>query len=311
MGHICHEKSIVLPKSVKSGASDVKMSQAAKSKNYQQMNSPDFLIIGAQKCGTSWLHRQLRQHPGVFMPPDKDAPFFFNDDDEIQYFLRRFTDAPAGSLIGDACASYFWTRHTGPYPSTFNKDISSAIRQHLGDNMKLIVLLKDPIQRSISAYLHHIAHRSLDISCSILDAPKELGIISLSRYSSHLKHWREDYPAEQLLVLPAPDLHNGEFILDEACAFLGLSGELRFQDMGEKVFEGLPRKILEDGIWVALDPQTRHFPSIEVNGTRFIRLIQASELELLAKDLREDLALFRGIFGSASLADTELRPGFS
>lgn len=260
------------------------------------MNSPDFLIIGAQKCGTSWLHRQLRQHPGVFMPPDKDAPFFFKNDDETQGFLKRFDNAPAGSLVGDACASYFWTRNTGPYPAVFNSNISSAIRQHLGDKLKLIVLLKDPVQRSVSAYLHHIAHGSLDISCSILDAPKELGIISLSRYSLHLKHWREDYPSEQLLVLPAPDAINGEFILNKTSEFLNLPGDFQFQDMDEKVFEGLARRQLDDGLWIRLNDSgltlttlASDLPIMEIDGRKFIRVIQTSELGFLAEELREDL----------------------
>ncbi|MGH8052174.1 MAG: sulfotransferase domain-containing protein [Arenimonas sp.] len=282
------------------------------------MNSPDFLIIGAQKCGTSWLHRQLRQHPGVFMPADKDAPFFFNDAQDAQGFLKRFENAPVGSLVGDACASYFWTRNTGPYPPMFNQDISSAIRQYLGNNLKLIVMLKDPVQRSVSAYLHHIAHGSLDISCSILDASKELGIISLSRYSQHLKHWCEDYANDRLLILPAPDSLNGEFILNKTGEFLDLSVDFQFQGTEEKVFEGLERKQLEGGIWVAIpqknllpDAKTSDFPSLEIDGKRFIRLIQAYELEALANDLFEDLALFRGLFGVYASHDAAHRTSVS
>ncbi len=168
------------------------------------------------------------------MPPDKDAPFFFKNDNETQGFLKRFDNAPAGSLVGDACASYFWTRNTGPYPTVFNSNISSAIRQHLGDKLKLIVMLKDPVQRSVSAYLHHIAHGSLDISCSILDAPKELGIISLSRYSLHLKHWREDYPLEQLLVLQP--LVDGQDV----------NGQALVEHLDELSINRLVTKIVED-----------------------------------------------------------------
>ena len=39
-------------------------------------NLPDFLVIGAQKAGTSWLHHHLRLHPGVFLPEAKDQGYF-------------------------------------------------------------------------------------------------------------------------------------------------------------------------------------------------------------------------------------------
>ncbi len=267
------------------------------------MNSPDFLIIGAQKSGTSWLHRQLRQHPDIFMPPDKDAPFFFNDHNETRGFLERFKNAPINSLKGDACASYFWTRNTGPYPKQFNRDISFSIRQHLGSEMNFIVMLRHPVQRSISAYLHHIVHGSLNSGCSIIDAPKELGLISMSRYSLHLRHWQEDYPANQLLILPAPDALNTASILSETNRFLSLRTHSHFQNNEEKVFEGLQRDFLDDGVWVALndptlihDTKARNLPWTELKGKKFIRLIDRSELEVVQNELHEDINLYHELF---------------
>jgi hypothetical protein len=277
-------------------------SAIANAKHFQ-MNSPDFLIIGAQKSGTSWLHRQLRQHPGIFMPADKDAPFFFNDQNETLEFLKRFDNAPAGTMVGDACASYFWTRNSGPYPKQFNHDISAAIRRHLGDKLKLIVMLRHPVQRSVSAYLHHIAHGSLNMDCKILEAPPEIGIVSLSQYRQHLKHWQQDYPANQLLVLPAPESKNTAAILNSSSDFLSLTAGSYFQKSEEKVFEGLKRKITDDGIWVALNGsdsavngRANHLPWTDIDGERFYRLIQTSELQLLEQALVEDIALYRTLF---------------
>ena len=78
------------------------------------MVTPDFLIVGAQKCGTTWLHHHLRMIPQVFMPQDKDAPLFFNDAQEAETYCRRFDTALPGQLIGDACAGFFWTRQQAP-----------------------------------------------------------------------------------------------------------------------------------------------------------------------------------------------------
>jgi len=42
----------------------------------RQETRPGFLVIGAQKCGTSWLHRHLSAHPDLWMPPGKELEFF-------------------------------------------------------------------------------------------------------------------------------------------------------------------------------------------------------------------------------------------
>lgn len=263
------------------------------------MNYPNFLIIGAQKSGTSWLHHQLRQHPGIFMPPDKDAPFFFNNEQETVNFLKRFKLAPHGSLIGDANASYFWTRNSGPYPDVFNKDISFAIRQYLGDKLKLIVMLKHPVQRSISAYLHHIAHASVSINSTILEAPRELGIVSLSRYRQHLEHWLQDCPSSQLLILPAPDASNTDFILNRVCEFLAIENTGFSPNVHEVIFQGLKRKQRDDGVWAALlecvktyDARTAELPLMEIDGEKYVRLIQRSEIEILENMLAADSEIY-------------------
>ncbi|MDT8322320.1 MAG: sulfotransferase domain-containing protein [Xanthomonadales bacterium] len=62
--------------------------------------APDFLIIGAQKCGTSWLHHQLRQSDEIFMPADKDHEHFSYvgnlNAEAFADWCRRFAPARAG-----------------------------------------------------------------------------------------------------------------------------------------------------------------------------------------------------------------------
>jgi Sulfotransferase domain len=265
------------------------------------MNSPHFLIIGAQKCGTSWLHRQLRLHPDIFIPADKDAPHFFKDPSQCENFLARFQQAPTDSIMGDANASYFWTRHSGPYPNVFNPDISAAITASLGSHIKIIILLKHPVERTISAYLHHIAHRSLGGDYSILDAPPELGIISLSRYQQHLQHWQQDIAPERLLILPAPSSSNTPYILDRVIAFLNLKRIEFFENSTEKVFEGLKRKRLDDGVWLPLNALenlgsvTVGRPHQEIDGEAYVCVIDSHELQTLATILETDIRHFNAL----------------
>ena len=69
--------------------------------------NPGFLIIGAQKCGTTWLHRHLSRHPELWLPPRKELEFFSYtrhlEDPGLAAYRSAF--APAGKrLAGTATA---------------------------------------------------------------------------------------------------------------------------------------------------------------------------------------------------------------
>jgi hypothetical protein len=267
------------------------------------MKPVDFLIIGAQKCGTSWLHHQLRGHRDVFMPLDKDPALSFNNDAEYRAFQQRFSHAALHQISGDANASYFWTRDVGTPPASFNLDVSTSIAKYLGNHVKLIVLLKDPVMRTVSGYLHHIAHQSLSADCSILDAPSELGLVALSYYGRHLQHWLEDFPAAQICVLPSPSQQNKAFIFDKLSVFLGVDREGFDSAAAEKtIFPGLHRQVREDGVWVSLHSDDskaqaakRQLPSMQHAQRDYFRLISTPELKHIEALLQNDTILFSAL----------------
>ena len=53
---------------------------------------PNFLIIGAQKAGTTWLHRMLNQHPDIFFPEQKELHHFSNQDRAIFWGLKGYVE---------------------------------------------------------------------------------------------------------------------------------------------------------------------------------------------------------------------------
>ena len=80
------------------------------------MRKPDFFIVGAPKCGTTWLHHFLGMHPAVFMPDAKE-PHHFNTDSGFRWYPQRdayealFADAPGdASAIGEASVWYLHSR---------------------------------------------------------------------------------------------------------------------------------------------------------------------------------------------------------
>ncbi len=109
------------------------------------MKPLDFLIIGAQKSGTTSLFKYLNQHPDIAMPADKEAPYFTNDElysAGWQHYLENyFTGYDPGLLWGTASPQYM-------------SDLRAAerITRDLPDT-RLIAILRNPIERAYSHYL--------------------------------------------------------------------------------------------------------------------------------------------------------------
>lgn len=106
---------------------------------------PDFLFIGAQKSGTTSLYEHLAQHPAILPSSKKEIHFF----DTKYYKGRRWYRSHFPSkyqlqqkITGEASPSYLF------YPGAARR-----IHQHLPD-AKLLVLLRDPVNRAISSYYH-------------------------------------------------------------------------------------------------------------------------------------------------------------
>ncbi len=112
--------------------------------------SPAFLIIGAQKAGTTSMHQVLTQHPSVWMPQIKELHYFDRESSCDEHFTRddylgRFADAPESAVSGEATPCYL-----------FHPDAAKRIHKVLGDDVKLIITLRNPARRAYSHYLMNV-----------------------------------------------------------------------------------------------------------------------------------------------------------
>jgi len=172
----------------------------------QKEQAPDFLIIGAGKCGTTSLYSYLDNHPQILLPNNKEINFFSkNFANGLDWYLSQFptiTDSPS-FITGEASPSYF-----------FMPDVPERIYE-IAPNIKLIVLLRNPVDRSISAYyqnrktgkgtksLEEVVAREIKYAQRITteELSSSGGILLQGLYFFKLQRWLQIFSKEQLLIL--------------------------------------------------------------------------------------------------------------
>lgn len=226
---------------------------------FRAVRKPGFMLIGVQKCGTSWLHHHLRLSASIFMPKDKDRDHFnyvgHLNNKAFRRYCAQFSHAGADQLIGDANAAYFWTRTGSNWsrkPDSFNPEIPHSIHRFCGSQLKLIVMLRDPVERAISAYLHHIRHGAITPDTSILDTQIPLGIIDMGFYRQHLENWQAVFPEENFHIIRGLPGTGAEAVdkLEAALRFLSAETIPIDSYYFEPVAPGFQRITDETGVWL-------------------------------------------------------------
>ncbi len=193
------------------------------------MSDPTFLVIGAQKCGTTWLAEVLRQHPDVFVAAEKEIHYY---DDwtrharGLDWYLGHFDAAGAFPAAGEATPNYLWTRASALERELHhvNTDIPAKIRADFPD-LRLVVCLRDPADRAVSAYHHSIHSRYIAPSRRILDVADTFGIETAGRYTDSVGDWLEHWPRDRFeFVVYEDDIRDGDkrATIDRVCAFIGV-----------------------------------------------------------------------------------------
>ena len=164
-----------------------------------------FMILGTQKGGTTWLANSLRLHKDVFIPPDKELEFYSNRERfERGYdeYLTKFQGSENYAQVGEATPSYFQTVFTDQekLAPKYMPCPAERIAADLPD-IRLILTLRDPIERAISAF-HHIRTRGLvPLNKTLTDVGYSFGIVTHGHYADHLNRWLELYPEERFCIL--------------------------------------------------------------------------------------------------------------
>ncbi len=177
------------------------------------IRQPDFLLIGAQKSGTTWLWNQLDQHPETDLPKTKELHYFGGVENYLSGpdgYYAHFEGLDPEKVTGEASTSYLYDRipywhnisETIEYDDTL-QSIPALIAEMLPD-IRIIAVLRDPVYRAISAYRHWLKRRHFSplggLESAALRYPKTR-ILEYGHYAQHIAAWQAVFPADRMLFL--------------------------------------------------------------------------------------------------------------
>lgn len=255
-----------------------------------ERREPTFFLAGYQKTATTWLHHCFLEHPDIFVPPRDSTNFFdINFHRGQAWFESHFDAATNQSQRGDTTPTYM------RFASTRNR------MAQLYPHAKILVTLRNPIDRAFSHYWHEKKKRSVryrfeDCLGNNVDIFEHW--IASGFYSMHLKHLYTLYPSHQVQVLFYDDLvESPDQFLRSALRFLDVAEDFipsvhrtkvnrawfrpTWGEMIDNVRNGRP--IRQSEYDRGIDPEFR----------RTLGIIYQDEIESLESLVKRDLAAWK------------------
>ncbi|MBE9168121.1 sulfotransferase [Pleurocapsales cyanobacterium LEGE 06147] len=172
---------------------------------------PDFIIIGAGKCGTTSLYNYLNQHPQLSLCSQKETYFFIPEPTRSKFipwgavtsleeYKTLFKNAPKHSIIGEISTTYY--RHTETAQLIYD-----ALPQ-----VKIIAILRDPAERAFSDYQMHFRNGNEKQNFSKLIYPDNR-FIKPGYYYSELIPYFHIFARDRLKIILFDDLQQNPLIL--------------------------------------------------------------------------------------------------
>ena len=160
---------------------------------------PNLIIIGGLKCGTTSLHHYLNLHPEIAMSRPKELNFFVS---ELNWPLGR--DWYAGHFDPSARIRGESSPHYTNRPS-FN-GVPGRMRELLGSDVRLVYVVRDPIDRMLSHYLHNVGGGYEDRSLADALSDPESSYVARSRYFFQVDPYLEEFGAERVHIVGREEL---------------------------------------------------------------------------------------------------------
>lgn len=166
------------------------------------MRLPDFIGIGAHKCGTSWVWKQLTAHPQI-CGAKKEVAYWLGTPKPIESYVKWFQDCPRHKLVGEFSPAYLAS------PKVVTRILKTKM------NPLFFAVLRNPVDRAFSEYRHDIYKNAIPKNLSFLQAfnqrwPKQFGpnqnLQDKGRYADYLKSWFEAFGKHRVKIFLYDDM---------------------------------------------------------------------------------------------------------
>jgi hypothetical protein len=202
----------------------------------QKSTLPNLVTIGAMKSGTTSLHNYLKLHPQIFMSELKETDFFveeFNWSKGLDWYKSNFKQE--ADIVGESCTNYSKYPYFKGVPERMHRIIPEA---------KLIYILRDPIKRIASHYIHRVwegwENRSIDEALTDL---KGNHYVNCSSYYMQIERYLPYYQPSNILVITLEDLAGDRAnTLSKIFRFLNVDPNFKHEDFSVVAHQSSQKK---------------------------------------------------------------------
>ena len=257
---------------------------------------PSFVIIGAQKCGTTALHSYLARHPQICMSRPKELDFFVaekNWDRGLEWYHQRWKQKHK-EIRGESSPNYTAYPKFGGVPERMASLIPDA---------KLIFMVRDPVDRVRASYIHAYSNavEARPMREAVLDPG--MAYVARSRYHEQLTQFLDHYPMERILLIEQGELlTERRTTLQRVFAFVGARDDYWQSSYKDQRLEtAARRRRTRLGVYAAEKLPIRHWRKVRDHrpfSKPFVQPEMEDSLRTELEDLlRDDAAAFRKLTG--------------
>lgn len=201
-------------------------------KTETKLKKPDFVGVGAQRAGTSWLYHALNAHPEIFLPL-KEVHFFDEKFDEgLDWYFSLFETDKAHSITGEFTPDYL-----------SEEQAMLRLAEHCPES-KILVMLRDPFERAYSAYNLYKAHGRFENMSFEQAIVEDKNIIRKSLYSHQIERLFKLFPKQNIKIYDFDDVAiNPLGLVQDVYKFLGVDDKFSPPRVTEKYNVGGNAKI--------------------------------------------------------------------
>ncbi|KAB1067857.1 sulfotransferase [Tamlana haliotis] len=253
---------------------------------------PSFFVVGAQKAGTTTFYEIFKNHPEVYLPQKKETRFFSHHYNKgLSWYLNNFFTVNISntfSISGETDPGYM-----------DNSEIPEKIHSLLGQDIKIIMLVRQPVKRAYSAYNMYkkfnqntfkewTKYNFSDHLEKEFKGEIESNYIKWSKYHQSYSNYKEIFGSENVKLIIFEDFISDKKnkIINDICSFLNISTDFNF-DTDQHANKGnLPRHSVLNFIYGSnfFVKTIRSYINSHQNIKVFVKKIFTKPVNRLSKD---------------------------